>query len=287
MRRISPALLLVAGMFFTSPVAARQHVAGDTWLITIETKTESKSESGSGSSFDRDTLIEKVLATTDQGVELEYDLPESASDSDRSVSWQFPARILHSNDGELKLLNEAELEARVERFLEFAGYTREACGHWIFTWNAFQIECDPQSVLELIAPFDLRPGEVFSDPNIQRPVALTTQVDNDGTSRLSASAVIDGNRIRESSAQTDVVVAEISGKELSLDQARQVHAKDVVSGTLEVSFELDATGNVIGRVKAATITVTEPDSPSETRSMVETTVRKRVEESPSGLTPAS
>ena len=64
------------------------------------------------------TLVERVIALRDSGVELEFDLPEGTSAEDRTRNWQFPARVLKSSDQPLQLLNGAELEARVQDWLK-------------------------------------------------------------------------------------------------------------------------------------------------------------------------
>jgi hypothetical protein len=103
---------------------------GDTYEIT-QTRDSARGGSGSsGSSQDKDTIIERVTGLRADGLELLYDLPDAATADERAGNWQFPARV----DGWLKA----------------AGWSRSVCGHWIFTWTAIRIECDPQSVIKVV-----------------------------------------------------------------------------------------------------------------------------------------
>jgi hypothetical protein len=141
-----------------SPLAPR---IGDTYEITRTSETSQQGSNGSsGSSHDKDTIIERVVSLRADGLELEYDLPKAATANDRATNWQLPARVFKPFRGPAQLLNGSELEARVDGWLKAAGWSRTACGHWIFTWNAFRIECDPQSVIKTVEAFDLRPADL-------------------------------------------------------------------------------------------------------------------------------
>ncbi|MBV9991286.1 MAG: hypothetical protein JOZ72_08320 [Alphaproteobacteria bacterium] len=127
----------------------------------------------SGNSSDRDTVVVRVVALRADGLELEYDLPKSASPDECAADWQFPFRVFKPVAGEARLLDAAELDARVDTWLKDAKLSRASCGHWFFTWNAFRIECDPQSVLETVEAFDLdspdvREGTTAVDPETVR-----------------------------------------------------------------------------------------------------------------------
>ena len=132
-------------------------------VYEIERVSESRfstNGAGEGNAYDRDTLIERVIAVREDGVELEYDLPSNATAEDRLREWQFPFRVLKPARGPIRLLNGPELEARVDRWLTAANWTRAQCGHWYFTWNAFQVQCDPASVLDIVTAFDLTGQEL-------------------------------------------------------------------------------------------------------------------------------
>jgi hypothetical protein len=130
---------------------------GDTYEITMNRDSAQQSnDHSSGSSHDRDTVVERVVGVRADGLELEYDFAREVTAEQRAGDWQFPVRIFKPDRGPMQLLNRPELEARVETWLQAAKLTRAACGHWYFTWNAFQIECDPQSVIKSLETFDLR-----------------------------------------------------------------------------------------------------------------------------------
>ena len=153
-------LLIFALALVSIPAAAAPNVGGSYTVIRESKSEDSSTEGSSGSSFDRDTIIVRVISASVGGFELEYDLPPSASKQDRQVAWQFPARVFMPLTGAPQLLNGAELSKRVDVWRARAGWTREACGQWIFTWNAFKVECDPQSVVGMVVAFDLEPPEL-------------------------------------------------------------------------------------------------------------------------------
>ena len=141
-----PAIVARAGALPLAPQV------GDTYEITLTRDSAQQGSHGSsGSSHDKDTIIERVIGLRADGLELQYDLPSAATADERAGNWQFPARVFKPFGGPAQLLNGPELEARVDGWLKAAGWPRTVCGHWIFTWNAFRIECDPQSVLAMTA----------------------------------------------------------------------------------------------------------------------------------------
>lgn len=149
-----------AALMLTLPASAQSlpaPQAGETYEIRRSYQTASETTDGSSESSSGHTAItERVLALHGDGVELEYDLPADASADDRAREWQFPARVLKAASGPAQLRNRPEIEARITAWLKAAGMTRADCGRWIFTWNAFLIECDPESVLATIEGYDLR-----------------------------------------------------------------------------------------------------------------------------------
>lgn len=163
---------LIAAMLALAPVSALAQVApraGDSVEITRDFQTEQHNTRGmSGTTSDQDSLLERVVAVRDDGVELEYQL---GNEGDRSSSWTFPARVIRPSHGPLRLANPAEWEGRIDAWLKGAGMTRAACGHWIFTWNAFRIDCDPQSVIKSIEAFELYSGELREGVAYSTPIA--------------------------------------------------------------------------------------------------------------------
>lgn len=236
-----------------SPAAVSDRV-GTIYEISRDVETTEKSSDGSASSStDRDTLLERVIRVRSDGLELEYDLPKEATAQDRTSSWQFPFRAFKPFLGPSQLLNQPELEGRIEAWLKKGGLTHAACGHWVFTWNAFKIECDPQSTLETVAAYDLRPSDL-----------------RDSTSS------IDPDRVRREQAQSDVVVAEISKKALTLDDAISARSKDKISGTIATSFEVDPSGFVRQRTKVTKLETTGSNGVVTDRTVTEVLKRRVV-----------
>src|SRR3954466_8512809 len=110
--RLMPRLLAVVTALLLHTLAARAHEPqpgprpGDVYEIRSEAVSSNTSSQGSsGSAHDRDTLIERVIAVRDTGVELEFDLAREATTEDRAAYWQFPVRVLRPPQGPLQLLN--------------------------------------------------------------------------------------------------------------------------------------------------------------------------------------
>lgn len=177
-----------------SPQAAPQ--VGEEYEIIKKYETSQlSSDGGSGSSRGRDTLLERVIGVRDGGLELEYDLPKDATAADRARSWQFPVRVFRPTNGSMRLLNRPELEARVEVWLKAAGWTRAACGRWIFTWNAFLIECDPQSVIKMVEAVDLRVADLRDGAPYQKPVTLDAALRERAKESISGTISVRHSRV--------------------------------------------------------------------------------------------
>ena len=83
-------------------------------------------------------------------------------------------------------------------------------------------------------------------------------------------------RSRLTSAESDVVVGEIMDKPVSLDAALRERAREIVSGTISVTFETDPAGNVRRRTKVTKLDIKGPDGRSETRTVTETLERRLI-----------
>lgn len=264
-------LLLVALLV---PGLAQAQQAGDQFQLSRISDAEWRDTRGSsGSSHDGDALIEKVIAVTPAGVELEY----SAPPGEQSNDWMLPVRVLRPPSGPLQLRNRAELESRIDKWLKDGQLQRSACGKWIFTWNAFRIECDPEAALRGIEGFSIGPartGAPFSDPNAQRAVPLVARPDGKG---FTAVLVIDPEAVRKSLAEADQVVAEINGKPIALKAAREAHAADQISGTIKVTIDTDATGQARRQTRVTTLTTTR-DGRTETRTTTEVLERRPIQQ---------
>ena len=176
---------------------------------------------GTASSHDQDTLVERVVGEQADGLELEYDFPKEATVQQRASEWHFPARIFKPARGPIRLLNEGELEARIDAWLKGAGLARANCGQLIFTWDALRIDCDPRSVIKMIqrfdlASFDVREGAPYLDPDGFGPTPLARGSSGQG---LVAEMAVNPDAVRRGRAKTDVSVAELMRKPLTLAQS--------------------------------------------------------------------
>jgi hypothetical protein len=214
-------------------------------------------------------------------LELEYDLPKDATAEDRARNWQFPVRVFRLPSGPMQLRNRPELEARVEGWLKAAGWTRAVCGRWIFTWNAFRIECDPQSVIKTVEALDLRSADLregapYQETEARGPGTLTRKEAGPNGATFAVVMEIDPDGVRRARAESDVAVGEIMQKPVTLDAALRERAKESVSGTISVIFDTDSAGNVRRRTKVTKVETKGPDGRSESQTVTETVERRPV-----------
>jgi hypothetical protein len=255
---------------------------GDAYEISLDREMSQRGSGGStGSSTDRDVIVERVVEVRPDGLELEYDLPKDATSQDRAQSWQFPVRVFKGRQGPMRMLNAPQLEARVDAWLRASGLTRAACGQWTFTWKAFRIECDPQSVMRTLELFDmdavdLRDGAPFQDPMASGPAPLKRRTTDASSSTFVAEMAVNADAVRRGRAETDVTVAKLTKKSLSLDDALREREKDMVSGTISVTFEIGSDGHVRRRTKITRLETTRPSGQVETQTVTETIERRPV-----------
>lgn len=249
---------------------------GDAIRIITDREMEehgNRVDSQQGTSTDRDSYVERVAAVRPDGVVLEYDLPQDATTEDRASNWQFPFQVLKAHDGTVRLLNASQLAVRVDRWLKAAGMTHAVCDKLIFTWNAFRVDCDPQSAIRWLAivtlPDGLQAGNPFTDPDARAPTTLRQA----STDRLVATLVINPAVIRRQRAQADVGVAELTHKVLTLDEALKAHESETVTGTITVTFDLDATGRTRQRTRVETVQVAWPNGRIDTQTATHTLMR--------------
>ena len=278
---IGPLLLFVAPAFGEAPRPLP--APGDVFEITRIRESVQASGDGtsSGNSSDRDTIIERVVAVRDNGLELEYDLPADPSGQGHAATWQLPARIFKPFYGPIKLLNAGELEARVDGWLKAGKMTRAACGHWIFTWNAFKIECDPSSVIGIIDGFDLGPDDVragmlYKEDGALGPVPLKTSAAGANAGSFVAEMKVDPDALRRSRAESDVVVEEITGKPVRLDAALAARAREDISGTVTTTFKTDTAGRVQQKIIVSKIGIKDPSGKVQTESVTTVITRRKV-----------
>ena len=257
--------------------------AGDRFEIQLDQVSKSSGDDGSSaSSSDRDVLVERVVAVRDEGVELEFDLPADASSEDRKRSWQFPARVFKSPGQPLELLNAADAERRLTSWLGKKG--RAVCGRWIFTWTATKIDCDPQSVLQnlepyLLQPNELRDGALYSEAAAREPAPLRAESSSSNGQHFVAKMELDPNAMRRQRAETDVAVAEMTGKRVSFEAAMKARSGERLSGTIVATFETDATGRVTRRTRVTQSEIVRVNGAVERTTTTETADRRAVSRS--------
>lgn len=284
--RMKPAQMMTATVLsFLIAIGARAQTApisGETHILTKSYSTSDESSDGSsGSSNGSDDLTERVVALRDGGTELEYDVSAETKAEDRARQWSFPARVFKASDGSVRLLNREELETRLERWLKAAKWDRAACGRWIFTWNAFRIECDPDAVLEGIATFDLtsqdlRENAPYPDALALSPGILTRTTAGPNGATFVATMQAAPDAVRRGRAETDVTTGEIMRKPVTLETAIARRSKEQVEGTISVTFETDAAGKARKRTRVVKLKIKRPDGTSEDRTSTETVERRLV-----------
>ena len=267
---IAALALLPFGALAQSPDSRPQ--VGD----TFEVKLERTSEGTNGSSFTRNTLIERVVAVREDGLELVFDLP-----AESRPQWQFPVRVFRPHDGPMHLLNGDELDKRLDAWLVAARIPRTACGRWIFTWTAFKIECDPLSALRMAEQFDLhgrgfRDGQSYAESGTLGPSPLRLTVDASGAVTFAVMLAIDPATVRQGLAERDVALGDITGNAVTLEEAGRAHADDGIAGTLSITFEMDAAGDVRRSTRTTVLETTTAEG-QETDTTTETIVRRRLD----------
>lgn len=259
-----------------------QYQVGQVFEIRRDVETaETGGDGFRSSSTDRDMLEERVVGIGPSGLELEYDLPKSTSAEGRARQWQLPARVLRPPTGPMQLLNRPDMTARAAAWLGAAGMTEAACGHWYVTWNAFRIECDPQSVVEMIETFDAGPeklaaDDLYKDAQALRSAPLKVKAGAPGSAVLYAEMTVDPDAVRQGEAQADLVTAEMIRKPVALEAALHAHAAEDISGTITVTFQIDEDGHVQRQTKVTVVNVKWQDGNKKTRTVTQTLERKLV-----------
>jgi hypothetical protein len=249
-------LTLTAALLLAAPATAQDYV------LRLEYEAETTGAEGdvTSSSSGRQAIAERVIAATAQGTEVEYALPWDDEDIRGNEKWMFPVRLMVAPDGSKTILNAPELLARNAAWLAEAEWTREVCSRWVFSWTAVQIRCDPAAAIEAVDTYGMRPGTIaegqpFALEGALGPVTLTRAGEQDGRIVLTGSGLVDPAYIREREARGALVVAEVSREALTPEEAEAKAATISATGTLTVTFEIDADGMVWKRVDRSEITL--------------------------------
>lgn len=274
--RLVRCLLPLAAAIIVYPAVAQDYVLS----LEYETKSEGLVELASrSSSSGRQTLAERVITETQAGSEIEYSIPGPSDEIRGNAKWMFPVRVLVAPDGTKTILNQGDLSTRLDAWLSEAEWTREVCSRWLFTWTAIQVRCDPQAAIESVEAYGMRPGRVAEGEEITLvgvagPVILEKAGTRDGHDLLVASGPIDPHFLREQEAQAALVIAEISGEDLTPEAAAAQIAGIDATGTVSVEFEIDDAGLVWRRTETNDLIVTGRErGGDETRWSVHTVTR--------------
>ena len=258
---------------------AQVEQVGDQFQITVFHKSESKSEGSTSTSSGGHAYLEQILSVSEDGVERSYDLPLSPDDDERIINWQFPVRLFEASDGRVEILNRSELEARRDSWLQAEEIPVEACGTWHFTWNAFQLDCDPDAILETIRAINIQPeslidGVAFTHPAALYPGQLQSAKDDSGLFRVEMK--INPDWFYRTNAQSDVIVGDIMRKPISFEEAYAKRQAEQITGTIEVVLKADANGRVREQITSIETIRTEVAGKIKTEISTETIKRERI-----------
>ncbi|NDK37867.1 hypothetical protein DT603_03320 [Pseudoxanthomonas gei] len=275
-------LLLLANAARGESVHAAAKVGEESEISMSYQTADQTSDGSSGSSSGRDAVVERVIGVREGGSELEFDLPKKATAEERARNWQFPVRVFKPTSGSMELLNRSELEERIEGWLKAAGWTRAACGRWIFTWAAFRIECEPESVIELVESYDLgsagmQAGDTYRDAKARSPGVLTRKSTGPDGATFAVVLEIDPDVFRRARAESDVALGEMTQKPVTLDAALRERAQEEVSGTISVTMDTDLAGNIWRRTKVTKVETKGRNGRTESQTVSETVERRPVQ----------
>lgn len=274
-------IAMSAALLSLSSTAARADEPGQSYYLLLSHQEKSEDTTGNtSSSSGRDDRVERIIEVSDLGLIVEFDLPAEKGGERKPIDWQFPARMLINPDGTMTLLNEAELAARNAEWRRLAGIEESACGQWYFTWNAFKIECDPQSVVANLEIYSLRygmpaEGLELAFANTLSPARLRDCSDEGGAVTLCADYLLDPEKIRESRIENDKIVASMLGKDTRSGAASD-RVSEQIEGTLELRLYLNDQGHVWKRIVSSTIKTTLASGEVETSTTREELTRSLV-----------
>ncbi len=267
-------LILTLFIFSINKVDAQETTpveqVGNIYEIKFSYETSSKTgDQASGSSSGRNLLIERIIAINEESIDLEFDLSLNTKEAERERVWKLPAKVRRNDDGTLILLNSDEMENRITKWLEKANWTREVCDQWIFTWNAFKIDCDPQSALSLIASYDLNSNNF--DPRKPYESKLATHA---GELQLLANTPegktyrteleLNPQTIKAELAEVQLIIGQITGTEITIEDALKEQLLKNISGVMNITLVVDNEGRLIKRKEVLNIKTIEDDGTIKT-----------------------
>lgn len=277
-------LFLSAIIASATPLAAEANAGSDrvSWLqLEYETSSVSSDDGSNSSSSGRQSLIETVVRNTDDGVVLRYDLPRDEAGDAKTGFWYFPTDVLEKPDGSLELLDVDSVKSRIDHWLTQRNIPRKACGLWTHGGGfPYQVDCNPDSILDQIEAFDLRIPGLEADAEFPHPMASSPGI----LERLTAprtgyfvTVSIDQQKARSEEAKNALILAQMLGQDLPCEQAESDAAQTDIRGSIRMEFDLGPTGSVVRLSNRTSVVVKNPDGTSETRTSLVTVERHDVE----------
>lgn len=254
-------------------------------LIVYEAQTQSRtSDGGTGSSNTRSTILERSIGTRDGGLELEYSFP--TTDIPENDAWKLPARVFTKPGSSVQLLNENEIEERLEDYLEKYPEIRAHCGEVVFTWTAFEIHCSSSHVIDLVESYNLHigplaEGNLYEEPGALSPAPMHQISSASDNLVFQVELVLDPKNIQEEFEDSMEQVAQITGDSASsiMNSSWNLAGdeKPKFSGTRLVTIEGTSTGLVVELRRETTLRIVGGGTFQETHTQIEILKRQSVE----------
>ncbi len=256
--------------------------AAERYEILISYETKSEGEMSSGSSRGSYLYVEEVHARENGCLERSFDIVDNPGQPRPLVEWQVPVRLLRCGPDDRKIVNEAQMIARRDHFLEEIEATMEVCGKHYFTWMVFKIECDPRAILETIDRYDLVSLRLEDGANYtlsgNSGKATLSQVSSDlDEQTFVANGQIDPAFLRAQELRQLEILEELSGSSRSSEEMKEELAAKNYSGEFTVTFAVGPALGEITRTIVQEMQIIDANGSIETRWREEITQRKRVE----------
>lgn len=284
--------LSVAAIMVCAPrsyVSAQQpgYTLGDKYSIEYVYSAVHHSDTGPLTIGSDMLLEETVLDVSLEGTLLKFDWPKSVTEEDRIHNWFYPIEVLRLNDGSLQLMNQDQIQARLNKSLSLRGLDESACNTSYFTWAPMYIECDIRRPFHLVNE-DLYlnaqspgVGEPFSASGASSAAPLLgTDIDGRVTI-LSSESRLDSGALRQDWASEKLIVSRFAGTPLkSIEESLELIADLTFTGTMQTKLEVGSSGLITQRIRKKEITVQDGSTILETRSVMQTVKRTKIENSP-------
>ena len=253
---------------------------GEKYSILVSYETQTESENSSSSSRGRTLYSEQIISDSGDCSIKRFDIVDEERRERPLAEWQWPVEVENCGNGDRKILNLPAMEARLSSFLAAAEVPQDKCGRYYFTWNVFKVECDPQAILSNIETIDLGSltlveGAEYVRSGTPDSTLLRKVTAEDGKTKLKAVFAIDPSQFREETAQSQVIVQELTGEAISYEEALAEAQVIEVAGSTTIEFEIASDRSEITQTTVTTATIDEPGEGRETQASKVTILRKR------------